>query len=73
MASAAHWSPARAAHAAGRDLSVLAGTGVAAYDDEAVWWKALLASWSPWPWVGVNYANDYSDGVRGTDADGSAR
>ena len=47
---------------------VLAGTGVAAYVDEAVWWKALLALVvSLALQVGVNYANDYSDGVRGTD------
>ena len=49
---------------------VLAGTGVAAYVDEAVWWKALLALVvSLALQVGVNYANDYSDGVRGTDDD----
>jgi 1,4-dihydroxy-2-naphthoate polyprenyltransferase len=49
---------------------VLAGTGVAAYGDEAVWWKAALALVvSLALQVGVNYANDYSDGVRGTDAD----
>ena len=49
---------------------VLAGTGVAAYLDAAVWWKALLALLVALALqVGVNYANDYSDGVRGTDAD----
>ena len=49
---------------------VLAGTGVAAYLDEAVWWKAFLALVvSLALQVGVNYANDYSDGIRGTDAD----
>ena len=48
---------------------VLAGTGVAAHDDGAVWWKALLALVvSLALQVAVNYANDYSDGVRGTDA-----
>jgi 1,4-dihydroxy-2-naphthoate octaprenyltransferase len=47
---------------------VLAGTGVAAYSDSVVWWKALLALVvSLALQVGVNYANDYSDGVRGTD------
>jgi 1,4-dihydroxy-2-naphthoate octaprenyltransferase len=47
---------------------VLAGTGVAVWEDEAVWWKALLALLvSLLLQVGVNYANDYSDGVRGTD------
>ncbi|GAA3815230.1 1,4-dihydroxy-2-naphthoate polyprenyltransferase [Nocardioides panacisoli] len=49
---------------------VLAGTGVAAYDDAAVWWKALLALVvSLALQVAVNYANDYSDGIRGTDAE----
>jgi 1,4-dihydroxy-2-naphthoate polyprenyltransferase len=49
---------------------VVAGTGVAAYVDEIVWWKALLALVvSLALQVAVNYANDYSDGVRGTDAD----
>ena len=49
---------------------VLAGTGVAVYDDDAVWWKALLALVVALALqVGVNYANDYSDGIRGTDAE----
>jgi len=49
---------------------VLAGTGVAVHLDEAVWWKALLALGVALALqVGVNYANDYSDGIRGTDAD----
>ena len=47
---------------------VLAGTGVAAYVDGAVLWKAALALVvSLALQVAVNYANDYSDGVRGTD------
>jgi 1,4-dihydroxy-2-naphthoate octaprenyltransferase len=49
---------------------VLAGTGVAAYVDQAVWWKAFLALVVALALqVGVNYANDYSDGIRGTDAE----
>jgi 1,4-dihydroxy-2-naphthoate polyprenyltransferase len=49
---------------------VLAGTGVAAYLDEAVWWKAFLALVVALALqVGVNFANDYSDGIRGTDED----
>jgi len=49
---------------------VLAGTGVAAYARDEVWWKALLALVvSLALQVGVNYANDYSDGIRGTDDD----
>jgi len=47
---------------------VLAGTGVAVYDDACIWWKAALALVvSLALQVGVNYANDYSDGIRGTD------
>jgi 1,4-dihydroxy-2-naphthoate octaprenyltransferase len=49
---------------------VLAGTAVAIWEREAVWWKALLAlAVSLLLQIGVNYANDYSDGIRGTDAD----
>ncbi|MFC6154019.1 1,4-dihydroxy-2-naphthoate polyprenyltransferase [Nocardioides yefusunii] len=49
---------------------VLAGTAVAAHLDGAVWWKALLALVvSLALQVAVNYANDYSDGIRGTDDD----
>lgn len=44
------------------------GTGVAFAAGAAVWWKALLAiAVALALQVGVNYANDYSDGVRGTD------
>ncbi len=47
---------------------VLSGTGAAAWLHSAVWWKALLAlGVSISLIVGVNYANDYSDGIRGTD------
>ena len=49
---------------------VIAGTAVASYVDTAVWWKALLALVvSLALQVAVNYANDYSDGIRGTDAE----
>jgi 1,4-dihydroxy-2-naphthoate octaprenyltransferase len=47
---------------------VIAGTGAAAWLDQAVWWKALLALVVSLALIiGVNYANDYSDGIRGTD------
>jgi 1,4-dihydroxy-2-naphthoate polyprenyltransferase len=47
---------------------VIAGTGAAAWLGDAVWWKALLALIVSLALiVGVNYANDYSDGIRGTD------
>jgi 1,4-dihydroxy-2-naphthoate octaprenyltransferase len=49
---------------------VLAGTAVAHHVDAAVWWKAALALVvSLALQVAVNYANDYSDGIRGTDDD----
>lgn len=49
---------------------VVAGTGAAAWLHFAVWWKALLAlAVALALTVGVNYANDYSDGIRGTDDD----
>jgi len=49
---------------------VLAGTAVALWVGQAVWWKAGLALLvSLLLQIGVNYANDYSDGIRGTDED----
>jgi 1,4-dihydroxy-2-naphthoate polyprenyltransferase len=49
---------------------VVAGTGAAAWLHCAVWWKALLALTVALTFIiGVNYANDYSDGIRGTDDD----
>ncbi|NHC14913.1 1,4-dihydroxy-2-naphthoate polyprenyltransferase [Motilibacter deserti] len=47
---------------------VLAGTGAATAVDGAVAWRAVVAGVVALALqVGVNYANDYSDGVRGTD------
>lgn len=47
---------------------VLVGSATASFAGGFVWWKALLALVVAWALiVGVNYANDYSDGVRGTD------
>jgi 1,4-dihydroxy-2-naphthoate octaprenyltransferase len=49
---------------------VIAGTGAAAWLHSAVWWKALLAlAVAVAMIIGVNFANDYSDGIRGTDDD----
>jgi 1,4-dihydroxy-2-naphthoate polyprenyltransferase len=71
MANAAQWvAGARPRTLPAAVSPVLAGTAVAVYDDAAVWWKALLALVVALALqVGVNYANDYSDGIRGTDAD----
>jgi 1,4-dihydroxy-2-naphthoate polyprenyltransferase len=47
---------------------VIAGTGLAVFEQSAWWLAALLALVvSVALQVGVNYANDYSDGIRGTD------
>lgn len=47
---------------------VLTGTGAAAAADSAIAWRAVAAAGVALSLqVGVNYANDYSDGVRGTD------
>ncbi|WP_433253987.1 1,4-dihydroxy-2-naphthoate polyprenyltransferase [Streptosporangium sp. CA-135522] len=49
-------------------VPVVVGTGVAIGYGGAIWWRALLALFVALALqVGVNYANDYSDGVRGTD------
>ncbi|MBK5249951.1 MAG: 1,4-dihydroxy-2-naphthoate polyprenyltransferase [Actinomycetales bacterium] len=47
---------------------VIAGTGAAAYEGAASFPRALLAAGVALALqVGVNFANDYSDGIRGTD------
>jgi 1,4-dihydroxy-2-naphthoate polyprenyltransferase len=69
MATAAQWiEGARPRTLPAAIAPVVAGCGVAAADDGFVWWKALLAlTVALGLQIGVNYANDYSDGVRGTD------
>ncbi|MGH3763072.1 1,4-dihydroxy-2-naphthoate polyprenyltransferase [Actinophytocola sp.] len=48
---------------------VIVGAGAAGAIDRFNWWASLLAlAVALSLQVGVNYANDYSDGVRGTDA-----
>ena len=49
-------------------VPVLVGTGLAAGDDRFVGWRAACALLVALAiQVGTNYANDYSDGIRGTD------
>lgn len=49
---------------------VVVGVGAAAHLDEVTWWKAALALVVALALIiGVNFANDYSDGIRGTDDD----
>ncbi|CAM3985253.1 1,4-dihydroxy-2-naphthoate polyprenyltransferase [Nocardia ninae] len=69
MATAAQWiEGARPRTLPNAIAPVLAGTGAAASLDGAVWWKAILALLVSLALIiGVNYANDYSDGIRGTD------
>ena len=69
MATTAQWiEGARPRTLPNAVAPVIAGTGAAAWLHGAVWWKALLAlAVSLALIIGVNYANDYSDGIRGTD------
>ncbi|MRH87105.1 1,4-dihydroxy-2-naphthoate polyprenyltransferase [Nocardia sp. SYP-A9097] len=71
MATAAQWiEGARPRTLPNAIAPVLAGTGAAASIDGAVWWKAVLCLLLSLSLIiGVNYANDYSDGIRGTDDD----
>ena len=49
-------------------VPVLVGTGAASAAGHVIWWRAALAmTVSLAIQVGTNYANDYSDGIRGTD------
>ncbi|KQB84371.1 1,4-dihydroxy-2-naphthoate polyprenyltransferase [Corynebacterium oculi] len=66
------WAGARPHTWANALAPVIAGTGAAAFQGSASWWRALLALGVAWALIiGVNYANDYSDGIRGTDEDRS--
>ena len=69
MASLAQWiAGARPRTLPNAIAPVIAGTGGAAWLHAAVWWKALLALAVAMALIiGVNFANDYSDGIRGTD------
>lgn len=69
MATVAQWiEGARPRTLPNAIAPVIAGTGAAGWLGSAVWWKALLALAVALSFtVGVNYANDYSDGIRGTD------
>ena len=69
MASFAQWvEGARPRTLPNAIAPVIAGTGAAAWLHGACWWKALLALVVAVAMIiGVNYANDYSDGIRGTD------
>jgi 1,4-dihydroxy-2-naphthoate octaprenyltransferase len=71
MVTAAQWvEGARPRTLPNAIAPVLVGAGAAAAIDHFVWWKSLLAlAVSLALIIGVNFANDYSDGIRGTDAE----
>ncbi|AKE91006.1 MULTISPECIES: 1,4-dihydroxy-2-naphthoate polyprenyltransferase [Rhodococcus] len=71
MATAGQWlEGARPRTLPNAIAPVVAGTGAAAALDGVVWGKALLALVVALALIiGVNLANDYSDGIRGTDDD----
>jgi 1,4-dihydroxy-2-naphthoate octaprenyltransferase len=51
-------------------VPVVVGTAVASADGSVIWWRSLYALIVALAiQIGTNYANDYSDGVRGTDAE----
>jgi 1,4-dihydroxy-2-naphthoate polyprenyltransferase len=70
VASAKEWvSGARPRTLPAAIVPVVVGSAVAAGYGHFVWWRAGLALFVALALqIGVNYANDYSDGVRGTDA-----
>jgi 1,4-dihydroxy-2-naphthoate octaprenyltransferase len=64
------WQGARPRTLGAAIAPVVVGTAVAATVGPITWWRAAAALVvSVALQVGVNFANDYSDGVRGTDAD----
>jgi 1,4-dihydroxy-2-naphthoate octaprenyltransferase len=70
MTTAAHWVAGARPRTLGAAVSpVLVGTAAAyGHSGDIIWWRAgaaLVVALALQ--VGVNYANDYSDGVRGTD------
>ncbi|WP_182897636.1 1,4-dihydroxy-2-naphthoate polyprenyltransferase [Microbispora sp. H10830] len=71
MATPAQWlAGARPRTLPAAVVPVAVGTGAAVAEDGAIWWRALLALFVALALqIGVNYANDYSDGVKGTDKD----
>jgi 1,4-dihydroxy-2-naphthoate octaprenyltransferase len=72
MTTAAEWVQGARPRTLGAAVApVLVGTSAAVADvGSVIWWRAAFALVVALALqVGVNYANDYSDGVRGTDAD----
>lgn len=70
MTTIAQWAEGARPRTLGAAVSpVLVGTAAASLGGPTIWWRAAAALVVALALqVGVNYANDYSDGVRGTDA-----
>jgi 1,4-dihydroxy-2-naphthoate octaprenyltransferase len=71
MATVAQWMAGARVRTLPNSVSpVLVGAGAAVAIDGFVWWQSVLALVVALAFqIGVNYANDYSDGIRGTDAE----
>src|SRR5256885_2570096 len=71
MATVAQWMAGARIRTLPNSVSpVLVGAGAAVAIGQFVWWQSVLALVVALAFqVGVNYANDYSDGVRGTDTE----
>ena len=68
MKPALWWQGARPRTLGAAISPVFVGTAVASRYGSVVWWRAVLALVVALALqIGVNYANDYSDGVRGVD------
>ncbi len=71
MTTAAEWVQGARPRTLGAAIApVLVGTAAGALGRDVIWWRAAAAlAVAIALQIGVNYANDYSDGVKGTDAD----
>jgi 1,4-dihydroxy-2-naphthoate polyprenyltransferase len=71
MATVAQWMAGARVRTLPNSVSpVLVGAGAAVAIDGFVWWQSVLALVVALAFqIGVNYANDYSDGIRGTDTE----
>ncbi|HUR24234.1 MAG TPA: 1,4-dihydroxy-2-naphthoate polyprenyltransferase [Acidimicrobiales bacterium] len=68
LARSPWWAGARPRTLPAAVVPVVVGTAVATAQGDVVWWRALAALIVALAiQVGTNYANDYSDGIRGTD------
>jgi 1,4-dihydroxy-2-naphthoate polyprenyltransferase len=71
MATVAQWMAGARVRTLPNSVSpVLVGAGAAVAIDGFAWWQSVLALVVALAFqIGVNYANDYSDGIRGTDTE----